>query len=109
MMALMEINSDLIVNLSIPLRAIQEAVRKAIRWNHSIITGEVTGIGEIAEKHNVSERYISLLLKFAYLSPDIIQHVFKGDIPHDLTLGKLKLGFDSDFQKQHKMFDLHIS
>lgn len=34
-------------------------------------------------------RYVSHLIKLAWLSPAMIERIFKGEITHGLTLGKL--------------------
>ncbi len=86
------------------LVAIQNAVRKGILWNASLLSGEVSGIAELARQNNVSSRYISQIIKFAFLDPALVMRIFRGDIPHDLTLGKLKADLESDWTKQQALF-----
>jgi len=38
------------------------------------------------------------------LSPDNIKRVFKGDIPFDMTVKKLKQGFPLNWQAQENIF-----
>jgi len=86
------------------LVAIQNAVRKGILWNAAWLSGEVCGIAELARQNNVSSRYISQIMKFACLNPTLVMRIFQGDIPHDLTLGKLKANLDPDWTKQQALF-----
>jgi len=67
------------------------------RWN-------VRSVKEITEIDGVSDRYVSQMLKLAFLSPRIIRRIFKGDMPHDLTLGKLKAKILLDWDDQNKLF-----
>ena len=50
------------------------------------------------------ERYVAQLIKLAFLSADIIRQVFKGNLPQDLTFGKLKANFDIRWGKQRAFF-----
>jgi hypothetical protein len=47
---------------------------------------------------------VSQLIRLAFLSPSIIRRIFKGDIPHDLTLGKLKANIPLDWAEQEVIF-----
>ena len=70
----------------------------------ALLSGEVSGIAELARQNNVSSRYISQIIKFACLDPALVMRIFRGDIPHDLTLGKLKANLESDWTKQQALF-----
>jgi site-specific DNA recombinase len=86
------------------VRAIQEALKKALRWNQALLDGEAHSVKAIAEANGVTDRYVSHLLGLALLSPQICQRIFKGDIPHDLTLGTLKGKIPLDWQAQEALF-----
>ena len=86
------------------LRAIQQALQKALLWNNALLSGVAQSKTQLAEHSGVSTRYITQLIKLAYLSPDIIQRIFSGDIPHDLTLGKLKRQIPLSWDKQEVLF-----
>ena len=85
-------------------RAIQEALQKALLWNNALLSGAVKSTAKLAGQSGVSQRYIGQLIKLAYLSPVIIQRIFRGDIPHDLTLGKLKCQIPLDWTDQENLF-----
>ena len=44
----------------------------------------------MADQEQVSQRYITQIIKLAYLAPEIMDRIFEGDIPHEMTLGSLK-------------------
>jgi len=82
--------------------AIQNALKKALIWNHALIAGQVSNMERLAKQENVTQRYIAHLIKLSFLAPDIIETIFKGDIPKKLTLGRLKEGFSYDWNEQRK-------
>jgi hypothetical protein len=88
------------------LKAIQKGVRQGLEWNQTLVLGEAGSAKEIADKLNVSDRYVCQCIRLAYLSPDNIKRVFKGDIPFDMTFTKLKQGFPLDWRKQETLFSI---
>lgn len=87
---------------SASLLAIQNALKKALIWNQVLITNQVSGMKALAKQENVTQRYIAHLIQLAFLAPDIMEAISKGDIPKTLTLSKLKEGFSHDWNEQHK-------
>ncbi|MET0116937.1 MAG: recombinase family protein, partial [Sedimenticola sp.] len=85
-------------------RAIQEALKKALRWNNALLSGEMQSTREIAEKNGVTQRYVAHLIKLAYLSPTLVNRIYRGDIPHHMTLGKLKRHLPMDWSEQEALF-----
>lgn len=82
------------------VHAIQEALSKAMKWNQALISGEVATMKALAEKEGVAQRYLALLIKLAWLSPEIMQAIIRGQIPATLSLDKLKKGFSLDWHEQ---------
>ena len=82
--------------------AIQNALKKTLAWNQALITGQVSNMEMLAKQENVTQRYIAHLIKLAFLAPDIIKSIIKGDIPKKLILGRLKEGFSYDWNEQRK-------
>ncbi|HIF51319.1 MAG TPA: recombinase family protein [Thiotrichaceae bacterium] len=87
--------------------AIQNALKKALSWNQALTTGEVSNMAQLAKQENVTQRYIAHLIKLAFLAPDIIEAIIKGDIPKKLTLGRLKEGFAYDWDEQRKELEFN--
>lgn len=86
------------------LKAIQQAVRQGLMWNQALITGKAESAKAIAANIDVSDRYVCHCIKLAFLSPDIIKRIFRGEIPHDMTLTKLKSGIPLDWKEQDTLF-----
>lgn len=86
----------------ITIRALEDAVRKALIWNRALVTGQVTSIKELAKQEHVTPPYIGHLVKLAFLAPDIIEAIMHGDVPAELSLGRLKKGFSLDWDAQRK-------
>jgi len=82
--------------------ALQNSLMKGITWNQLLITGQVSNIKMLAKQENVTQRYISRLIKMAFLSPDIMEAIIKGDTPKKLTIGLLRDKFSYDWDEQHK-------
>jgi site-specific DNA recombinase len=104
------IESKLIVAGKVPdkahkrtIKALQEALNKAMKWNQDLISGEVKSMKALAEKEGVTQRYIAHLIKLAWLSPQIMQAIFSGQVPATLSLDQLKKGFPLDWDEQWRI------
>jgi hypothetical protein len=86
------------------ITAIQEALAKALTWNQALLTGSVSSLTAVAKQESVSQRYIAELLKLAFLAPDIIEAINKGDIPETLSLVTLRQGIPLDWGNQRRRF-----
>ena len=84
------------------IRAMQNALRKALTWNQALITGTVSSMTELAKQEGLTQRYIAHLIKLAFLSPDIMKAINHGDIPPTISLDILKKGFPLDWEKQRE-------
>lgn len=82
------------------IQAIQKALEKALKWNQALITGETTSITALAEQNGFSQRYVGKIIKLAWLSPEIMQAIIRGQIPATLSLDQLKKGFPLDWDEQ---------
>ena len=93
------------------VKAIQDALRKALAWNQELVSGEIESMSLLAKKEDVTQRYIAHIIKLAWLSPDIIQSILRGQIPATLSLDTLKKGFPLDWHEQWQTldFDKHIT
>ena len=85
------------------VKSIQTALSKGLTWNQALLTGKASSMTELAKREKVTRRYIGHLLQLAFLAPDIMQSIVKGDIPADLTLDRLEAGFPLDWNEQRKV------
>ena len=86
------------------VHAIQNALRKALNWNQALMSGKAVSIAELARTEGVSPRQITHIIKLAYLAPDIMGTIIKGNIPATLSLKKLKKGIPLDWKEQRDQF-----
>ena len=75
--------------------------------NNALLPVVVKSTEELVNQSGVSQRYVAQIIKLAYLSPTITSRVFKGDMPYDLTLGKLKRRIPWDWAEQKNLFSWH--
>ena len=72
------------------LISLQDAIIKAFEWNEELQSDKVPSIKALAEKESVTSAYIRRILRLAYLSPRILDNVFKGSNSTTLTLEDLR-------------------
>jgi hypothetical protein len=54
---------------------ILRALGRAWAWRRRLETGEATTIHDIAEAEKVTDRFVSRMLRLAYLSPDVLERL----------------------------------
>jgi hypothetical protein len=55
-----------------------KAVARAFRWKAMLESGEYTSVQDIAAAEKITHSYVSRILRFAYLAPDIIEAIVEG-------------------------------
>lgn len=73
---------------------------KALAWNEELLSGQAASMAAIAEREAVTQRYVAHLFKLAFLAPDIMTAIIRGNVPADLSLDRLKKGFPLDWAEQ---------
>jgi len=66
-----------------------KAIAKAHAWHAKLMSGEAKSIRAIARDVGVTERYVSRIIRCAFLSPSIVEAILAGRQPPGLTLDKL--------------------
>ena len=64
-------------------------IAKANRWFEQLASGTTPGLAEIATAEGVSSAYISRVLHLAFLAPDIVACIVRGDQPSSLNAQRL--------------------
>jgi hypothetical protein len=85
------------------IKALQEALKKALKWNEALISGKHASMHALAKEQGISPQYVGHIIKLAWLSPDIIRAILKGQVPATLSLDQLKKGFPLDWDEQRKV------
>lgn len=79
-----------------------KAVARAHGWYERIVAGEVTMIGQLAQKSGLTRRYVRRILQFAHLSPQITEALLTGKHRPNLTLKEILRGVPLDWRDQEK-------
>ena len=62
-----------------------KAVARAHRWFDEISTGKASSLAEIAAREGLGVRYISRVIRLAFLAPEIVESIVEGWQPTTLT------------------------
>jgi DNA invertase Pin-like site-specific DNA recombinase len=68
-----------------PDPALIKALARGHAWFAELAQGRAASINEIARRESVTGRYVSRLIQFAFLAPDIAEAILAGRQPLDLT------------------------
>jgi site-specific DNA recombinase len=72
-----------------PVPAMIKAVARAHEWYEQIVEGQSFGGRAIAATTGLDERYISVIIRCAFLAPDIVEAILDGRQPPNFTLAKI--------------------
>ena len=87
----------------ISVKAMQDALLKALQWHQGLVSGTTESTADIAKSEGIAQRYIVRILKLAFLAPDIMEAIIAGRLPMNLTLTRLKKGFPMEWDQQRKV------
>jgi hypothetical protein len=65
------------------------AVARAWNWRRQLETGAASTIQDIGTAEKVSDRYVSRMLRLAYLSPEVLEHLLIRRVPPAVSLNDL--------------------
>jgi hypothetical protein len=65
------------------------AIARAWNWRRQLETGTASTIQDIAATEKVSDRFVSRLMRLAYLSPEVLDHLVIRRVPPALSLNDL--------------------
>jgi hypothetical protein len=66
-----------------------QALAQAQLWLEQLLRGETSSLRGIAQSARLSERYVSQIMRCAFLAPDLIEAILQGREPPGLTLASL--------------------
>ena len=88
-------------------RAVNEALAKAIararQWYEDLSSGAIESVHAIARDEELNERYVSRVLRCAFLAPNIVAAILEGTQPTTLTLDRLLRGFPLAWKDQEAL------
>jgi hypothetical protein len=65
------------------------AIARAWKWRRQLETGAASTIQDIAAAEKVSDRFVSRMMRLAYLSPDVLEELIIRRAPPALSLSEL--------------------
>lgn len=65
------------------------AIARAWNWRRQLETGAASTIQDIAAVEKVSDRFVGRMMRLAYLSPEVLEHLVIRRVPPALSLNDL--------------------
>lgn len=81
-----------------------KALARAFRWKRMLESGEFATMAELAEREGIAPSYMTRVLRFALLAPDIVEAMLDGKQRANLTLAVLMETFPSSWVEQMRTF-----
>jgi site-specific DNA recombinase len=82
--------------------ALIKAVARGHLWFEDLATGRAAALQAIADREGVTEGYVRRLIPLAFLAPDIVEAILRGEQPVDLTAARLTGGIELTCDWQHQ-------
>ena len=76
------------------------AIARAWSWRRQLETGAASTIQDIAASEKVSDRFVSRMMRLAYLSPEVLDHLVIRRVPLALSLNDLVAVADQPWAEQ---------
>ena len=87
-----------------PVSSLIKAVARAHNWYERLLKGDVRNCASLASEIGVGDRYVSRVLHFAFLAPDIVESILNGTQPPDLTFAKMSRNIPMSWAEQRDQF-----
>ncbi len=85
-----------------PNATLIKALTRAYKWKERLFTGAAPSTSAIAKEDGVTERYVSRIMRLAFLAPDIVEAILYGYQPADLELERLLKGIPISWDAQRR-------
>lgn len=76
------------------------AIARAWSWRRQLETGAASTIQDIAVAGKVSDRFVSRMMRLAWLSPEVLEHLVMRRVPPALSLNDLVAVADQPWAEQ---------
>ncbi len=76
------------------------AIARAWNWRRQLESGAASTIQDIAAAEKVSDRFVSRIMRLAYLSPEVLEHLVIRRVPPALSLIDLVAVADRPWAEQ---------
>jgi hypothetical protein len=79
------------------------AIARAWSWRRQLETGAASTIQDIAAAEKVSDRFVGRMMRLAYLSPEVLEHLVIRRAPPALSLNDLMAVAELPWEKQNSI------
>jgi site-specific DNA recombinase len=83
-----------------------KAVVRGKEWARRLLNGEAGSLADLARESGVTARYVSRLVRYAFLAPEVTEAILAGSQPAHLTVDSLRDGIPLDWSEQRRLFGL---
>ena len=87
-----------------PIPSLVKEIARARTWYELLVSGEVSGVEDLAKQSGFECRYVRKILQSAVLSPSIIEAILSGRQAHHLTARHLQGHLPLDWKRQERAF-----
>jgi hypothetical protein len=77
-----------------------KALARAFRWKRMLESGEFATIAELAEREDIAPSYMTRVMRFTLLAPDIVEAILDGRQGPEVTLTHVLGPFPIEWSKQ---------
>lgn len=81
------------------------AIARAYCWLEMLESGKYSSIREMAEALGICATYMTRILRFTLLAPDIVEAILDGNEPDGFSQNKLVGAIPADWDAQRKMWE----
>jgi len=92
--------------------ALLKVIARAHCWFDDLVSGRAASMVEIGKREKVGKRYVSRIIRLAFLAPDIVEQIVNGCQPPELTAECLlrdRTQLPLEWESQHRMLGLSLS
>jgi len=92
--------------------ALLKMIARAHCWFDDLVSGRAASMVEIGKRERVGKRYVSRVIRLAFLAPDIIEQIVKGCQPPELTAESLlkdRTQLPLDWESQHRALGFSLA
>ncbi len=83
-----------------------KAVVRGKEWAERLLSGEGKSPGDLAREVGVTRQYLTRLVRYAFLAPDITEAILAGNQPNRLTVESLREPIPLDWSEQRMLFGI---
>lgn len=85
---------------------ILRALGRAWAWRRRLESGEAATLRDIARTEKVTDRYVSRIMRLAYLSPDVLKRLLLWRVPPSVSVNDLiKVSYLPWAEQMERVFD----